>query len=166
MNHFDSYLFKVALCVSILILPCNLFGFQNEPESFRGVRWGTNINVLSDTEFNDHENETLSIYINTNDKMKIRDAEVKEIKYHFYKGRFFGVRISFIGITNFYLLKSTFFDLYGKPRITNQFIEEYYWFGTKVAIMFKYNDTNEKGEIFYSYKPIGEELLKNEKRSY
>jgi len=166
MKYFIGIFFKVLLCVSILILPCISFGFQNEPDSFRGIRWGTNINMIFDTEYIDREDEPLSIYINKNDKMKIRDAEIKEITYHFYKGRFFGVGISFMGFTNFDHLKSTFFDLYGKALKTNQFIEEYCWFGTKVAIMFKYNDTNKKGEILYSYKPIREELIKDKKRSF
>lgn len=166
MKYFNSYFLKVAICVSILIPPCISFGFPNEPDSFRGIRWGTNFNMLSDTEVIDREDEPLTIYKNKNDKMKIRDAEIEEITYHFYKGRFFGVGISFIGFNNFDQLKSTFFHLYGKARRINQFTEEYYWFGTKVTIMFKYSDTIKKGEILYSYKPIREELIKDKKRNF
>lgn len=165
MKYFKSYFLIVALCVSILILPYSSFGFQNEPDSFRGIKWGTHINTLSDTDSVDREDEPFAIYKKKNDTMKIRDAEIEEITYHFYKGRLFGVGISFMGFTNFDHLKSTFFQLYGKAHRLNRIMEEYYWFGAKLTIMFKYSDTNKKGEILYSYKPIREELIKDKKEA-
>ena len=72
MKYLKSYFLKVALCVSILILPCSSFGFQNEPDSFRGIKWGTNIKKLSNTDLVDPEDESLTIYKKTKTTFRYR----------------------------------------------------------------------------------------------
>ena len=36
------------LVVAILLSPCISWAFSNEPDGFRGIKWGTNILELSD----------------------------------------------------------------------------------------------------------------------
>lgn len=162
MKYFTSYFLIVALCATILILPSNSFGFQNEPDSFRGIKWGTNINKLSDMGGGlIQKGYPIKFYIKTNDKMKIGDAELDKIYYHFYKERFFGVQIYFTGFDNFQKLKTTFSQLYGEPTIPNQFVEGYDWLGSNIAIIFKYNEISGKGDILYSYNPLRHEYTKD-----
>jgi len=66
--------------------------FQNEPEGFRGIKWGDppgeemeyRIKIGTDN---------LVQYERKNDKLKIGGAKLESIEYQFYKGQFMGVWI-------------------------------------------------------------------------
>jgi len=163
MKYFKSYSLKSALWIIILIFPCSSFGFQNEPESFRGIKWGTNINELSDMVC--VQKNGLKYYKKKNDKMKIGDAEIEDIVYSFYKKRFSGVIITFRDLSNFDSLQSTLFQVYGKGQRPNQFMEEYAWLGTNIWIFFKYNEISKKGSINYYYYPLWNEYKKEQKEA-
>jgi hypothetical protein len=137
------------------------FAFQNEPDGFRGIKWGTNINALPDMGLIDSDGET-KFYIRRNDKMKIGDADVDKIVYGFYKTRFFYVRIKFNNFSNFTRLKETLFSQYGQGDKPNQFMEKYFWHGAAVSISFNYNEIGKKGEIYYFFIPVSDEERKDE----
>ena len=165
MKYFTSYFLIVALCVTILILPCNLFGFQNEPDSFRGIKWGTNINDISGMTCIECDDKYQEFYIRKDDKMRIGDAEIKNISYGFYKDRFLSVIIQFEEHNNFKILKSKILQLFGKGNKPNPDIEQYYWRGRDVGIALEYGDIPNKGIIFYHYLPLHEELMKDQKEA-
>jgi len=159
MKYFTRYFLNVALWLSILILPCSSFGFQNEPDNFRGIKWGTNINELSDMYFVESQDK-FKIYKRKNDKMKIASAEIDNISYFFYKKRFFTIFIQFKGLSNFQHLKSTLFQLYGPPNYVDSV-----WHGTSVGVILEYYETLKKGAITYTYTPIALEYGKDEEEA-
>ena len=70
---------KSALLLSFLLLvlscvPCA--AFQNEPDNFRGVKWGDDISRLAD--FKKVGDET---YQRDSDKLKVGDATLSKISY-------------------------------------------------------------------------------------
>ena len=152
-----SYTIKTLfLIVAILLSPCLLWAFSNEPEGFRGIKWGTRIWELSDMGIGKDAGNS-RWYIRKDDKMKIGDADVEQIAYGFYQDRFYDVVISFTGSVNFSKIKETFQQLYGSGPHPDEFMERYFWLGREVNITLVYNVASNKGEASYWYKPIEEE---------
>ena len=132
------------------------FAFQNEPDGFRGIKWGTNISELPDMSlFEVYGNS--KFYLRKGDKLKIGDAHIDRIGYGFYEGRFNKLFIIYKGSLNFKKLKDTFFDQYGQGGKPNRFMEQYYWVGQTVSISFEHSEITQKGNIFYTYDPISNE---------
>jgi len=132
------------------------FAFQNEPDGFRGIKWGTNISELNDMLVADSGKDTV-YYIRKNDTLKIGDADIDQISYGFYENRLFVVLVEDDGYLNFTKLKAILIDLYGKPEQPNRLMEKYFWTGGKVDIFFDYNEMSKNGNTYYSFRPIQEE---------
>lgn len=141
------------LLAASLILSLPVFAFQNEPDGFRGIKWGTNISELSEMGIiEDHGEQKL--YVRKNDKMQIGDADLEVIIYVFYKDRLYGVMVIYNSSLNFSKLKETLFQVYGSGRRPNPFMEKYNWYGSSVLITLDFNEIREKGSIIYFYVPI------------
>ena len=151
---------KSVMIVFLLILSGSIiipaFAFQNEPDGFRGIKWGTNISELPDMSLSE-DYGNLKFYLRKGDKLKIGDADIDRINYGFYKGRFNKLFIIYKGSLNFKKLKDTFFDQYGQGSKPNRFMEQYYWVGQTVSISFEHSEITQKGNIFYTYDPISNE---------
>ncbi len=132
------------------------FSYQNEPDGFRGIKWGSNIKNLRGLKLvENHKDE--KYYIRKADKLKIGGAALKSIAYGFHKDRFYFVYIRFKSIINFSSIKETLFEQYGAGVQDNKSKEEYVWLGGDVDISLQYNDISQKGKIYYFFKPISPE---------
>jgi hypothetical protein len=132
------------------------FAFQNEPDGFRGIKWGTDIKKLPDMVFLERDGD-IKTYYRKFDKLKIQDVYVDEIVYCFYRNQFCAVQISFDSFSNFTRLKSILFGQHGQSDQANPPLGKYSWFGRNVEIDLEYNQREQKGDIFYVFKPIYEE---------
>ena len=154
---------KLALLVFLLIASVSVtipaFAFQNEPDGFRGIKWGTNITEFSDTLLVESGKDS-QYYMKKNDEMKIGDAHIDQMSYGFYKNQFYVVLVEYNGYLNFTKLKAILFDQYGKPEQPNQLMDRYFWTGGTVDIYFDYNEILKKGNIYYSFRPIQQERAK------
>lgn len=145
----------------ILISPFIAHAYQNEPDNFRGIKWGTNIKELPDMTKSPDNNE---LYVRNNDKFQIGDADLTLIKYGFYKERFYSVWINYESSSNFRKLKDTLFLQFGIGNQPNQFIEQYYWgIGSQVTISLQFNEMKDNGFILFVYNPIREEIINDDK---
>ena len=82
--------------------------FPNEPDGFRGIKWGAKIGRLSGMELVGREGNE-KYYIRAGDKLKVGEAAVEKITYGFYRDEFFKVRIHVKGLMNYLELKQTLF---------------------------------------------------------
>lgn len=81
----------------VILLPTTLLAFQNEPDGFRGIKWGANVSNLRMMQFARDVTADfggISIYKNVDDEMKIGEATVQEIKYYFWQNKFFKITTS------------------------------------------------------------------------
>ena len=152
------FLLIISVCVAIPAL-----AFQNEPDGFRGIKWGTNLSELPDMVLTEDVGDE-KFYTRKSDKMKIGEADIGRISYRFYKNRFCGVLVGFTGSSNFTKLKAVLFDQYGQPEQTNQFMEKYSWLGGSVVIALHYNEISKTGNIFYGFIPIRQEEEMDDKQ--
>ena len=132
------------------------FAFQNEPDGFRGIKWGTNISELNDMLVAESGKDTV-YYIRKNDTLKIGNADIDQISYGFYKNRLFVVLVEYNGYLNFTKLKAILIDQYGKPEQPNRLMEKYFWSGGTVDIFFDYNEMSKNGNFYCAFRPIQEE---------
>ena len=141
--------FSLTLIFLVFLLPTSALAFQNEPDGFRGIKWGADLSKRSDM-----SHIRGDMYKRKNDKLTIGEASLKQVVYMGYKGRLKGMAISYEDSSNSRQLKSTFFQLYGKGDKPNRFIEEYYWIGSAVAIVLTYSEITKEGRIGYYYRPL------------
>lgn len=127
--------------------------FGEEPEGFRGIKWGTNKSKVDGLSCDD-EDKQLFYTCTRKEEKKIGDIKVKAILYGFYKGQFAGAIISFKGFSNFVSLKGALTEKYGQGKRPNQFLEEYTWRFENVNIQMNYSEVKSGGSIFYHYVPI------------
>jgi len=151
------------LISSIFVALAPAWAFQNEPKTFRGIKWGTNISELSDMIFHAQQGES-KVYFREKDQLIFGDADLLHIWYFFSNDRLYSVVINFEQWSNFNSLKTELFEIYGLGHSPNRFKEEYRWVGSDVVIFFDYNELREEGKLSYYYLPIMKENLNSEKQ--
>lgn len=156
MNLLNIIMIACVLCFSSNFAFC----FQNEPDNFRGMKWGANIKELPDMIiYQDHG--ASKYYKKNNDEMKIGEADLKSIVYSFDENRFRAVLIEFSGRSNLSLIKKTLFQLYGNVCLSykNGGFESFIWQGEFIIVSLNYGEEIQ-GHIFYNYKPIADKSTK------
>jgi hypothetical protein len=126
----------------------------DEPDGFRGIKWGTAISECPDMVRQAELKDTI-LYHRANDKMVIGDAVVDQVLYGFYKGRFYYANINFSNLVNFKGVKDTLFQAYGDGAQSNPYIDKYVWLGNSVKMILSYSVG--KGNIGMFYWPIVQE---------
>jgi len=157
-------LFSILVMAMVIALSSLVFAFQNEPDGFRGIKWGTSINDLPDMELiegGDYGDGRKS-YHRRNDKMAIGNAKLKEIVYMFWQDQFFSVCIK----TDELGLQRILSKIYGehdKGDITGTSLSEE-WIGENVNIFWSIKVSSYSGRkftdetVYYTYKPIEKEM--------
>lgn len=115
--------------------PC--IAFKNEPEGFRHIKWGTNINSLKNFifQYSKDKNDAIKVYVMDKDIMSFGGAELDRIEYEFYNGRFVSVSLKVKDLCNFIILKRFCFRKFGMGTELIKGLEQYFWVGNKSIIL-------------------------------
>lgn len=115
---------KLILLISIPVL----FGFQNEPDGFRGIKWGEDLKRLKDKGIQLFPSKkSPGNYIIKNDDMSFNGVEVDTILYKFCNNKFHGVYIRFKGFSNCSKMKKILKKTHGKPDKEESSISQAYF---------------------------------------
>jgi len=146
---------KAILCsvVAISMVASSTSAFQNEPTEFRGIKWGAEINRLSDMEFQ-VKTAGLDIYTRKNEKLAFGSADLKAVAYSFYKDRFCAVFVAYEDWSNFNALMLALSEMYGSGKRDENNPLEHTWLGKNIFIILDYNELSAQGKIIYYYAPI------------
>lgn len=109
--------------------------FENEPDGFRGIKWGTNIAVQKKQMQLKDSFRDITEFIRKNDKMKISGVPLKSIIYRYWKGKFYEVEINTIEADEFResrLLKELF-RRFGQSEKYSHY-KSHDWMGNKSHI--------------------------------
>ena len=137
--------FILIIFTSILFAEEIKFTFQNEPDGFRGLKWG---DPPTEDMYFSHQilNEYLDkgdIYYKINDKKYIGSVELYKIQYTFNlrSNQFYKVEANFSDEINYNILRIIFEDKFGEPTYTNKGKDSYLlsWRGDKTFIRIWYN---------------------------
>lgn len=153
----------VVLLVLVLVLALSVgaFAFQNEPEGFRGIKWGgspTEEMVLSY-----QLGPSFASYVRPDDKLSIGDAKLARISYHFYTlsgeyAQLFEVMITFNGIVNYSLLEVICEEKFGPPPVKDS--SKLGWGSSEVLVLLAYVSEKNSGHLSFQNRPLFYEYLK------
>lgn len=147
-------LVTLIFVIMVFILPSSnaLASYPNEPDGFRGIKWGTDITDLKDkmrlTETG--VSTELVSYERVNDTLVIGTAQVSSIRYTFWLGKFSHTVIKTTGYTNWLEVKKALESTFGLAKQSNNY---YYWLGDSTSILTQYDKISNEGKIsFFSGK--------------
>jgi hypothetical protein len=145
------FLNSLLLLCSALIPVCG-FCFQNEPEGFGGIQWGTEIStlehmVLVKEKPDNPIQQELKMYHKKSEVMTKGRATLNQVGYIFFKDKFISAQILTEGSSNWLGLKDVAFEIFGKGEQPDQRFEQYFWFGNKSNIKLNYDKETERGSL-------------------
>ena len=128
--------------------------YKNEPDGFRGIKWGTDISTLKDMEYvkTDPSYGGVKLYKRKNDKLQIGDSELISILYGFWKDKFSSVTIYAKGFKNWIKLKEACFQRYSEGMQAKK--TQFYWYGNIATISLGYNEVKELITLLISSEKI------------
>ena len=139
----------ILLSIILIFLTTGIgFAFQNEPDGFRGLKWGdapTEDMYFSSQAISKYDIHKGNYYYRKSDKLKIGSAELVSIKYLFnlYSNQFYKVWGMFYSETNYDILKIIFEERFGLPTKLKNKKYPLFWNGDKTKIqLFFYPDKN------------------------
>ena len=119
-----------------MFLPAGLLAFQNEPDGYNGIKYGTDISTLKNMQYEkvDPNKSNVTVYAREGDVLTLGNASLKSIEYGFFGGRFLTVIIKVADLFNYIVLKESVFEKFGQGIEFDQFSERYYWDGSTTRI--------------------------------
>ena len=117
-----------------LMIPMTVSAFQNEPDGFRGIKWGTDFSANTSEMSVVEKVKDEIFYFRKGDKLSIGGAELKRITYGYRKGKLMSIMLNSSGINNKTALIDAFREQFGRPDKPNQFLDQYWWRGPVAVI--------------------------------
>lgn len=126
----------LVLIAVILVLAVGggAFAFQNEPEGFRGLKWGDP--PTEDMEKVSEMGTGVVMYVRLDDKLSLGDVELGYIFYTFYQDKFMMVSLHFSGKSNYELLEMICRQKFGKESSGKLY--ELHWVGSLSSVSLAY----------------------------
>jgi len=148
--------------VFILILSTTSFAFQNEPDGFRGLKWGdppTEDMVFVKTI------DDIKGYFRKDEKMNIGDATLRMIVYQFYDDpeRFNGVLMLFNKEENYDILEDILQVRFGEETESDM-LYKLSWEGQETYVELDYDMFEESGTLIFASVPITLEMMEAKKQ--
>ncbi len=154
---------KKTVLSGLLLFLCILSSAWAEqgPADFNGIPWGADISQLSGfiplREFRDYKFCKRIAEVDA-----IDGAKVEEIRYEFYKNRFYSATVKFAGDQNFRLLLDRLLRRYGAGEVRTNYSEEHEWTSGNLNVILKFFHAQRDGSLEYLYKPIFDEITRDE----
>lgn len=152
----------ILTIVILILLWLNVaFAFQNEPDGFRGLKWGDPPTERMEYFGTFKGNRA---YMIPDDKMSMGNAELYLIAYTFYDQpeRFMGIGLYFKREENFDLLKMICRGKFGEE--TQEGFFELNWQGQKAFITLQYDMIEEEGYLAIVSTQITMEQMEAQKK--
>jgi hypothetical protein len=138
---------------------------NSEPDGFGGITWGTPFSeVKSDMaelrSTSDPAEPSVKIkiyYTQKGDSLKMEAAQLDQMEYVFWRGKFAEVRISTSGPENFDGLKQFLFEKYGT---VDKFQGAYSWDGSVTRITLRYDEPTKTSLLSIASTKIASEEVK------
>ncbi|MCM8770075.1 MAG: hypothetical protein NC911_10515 [Candidatus Omnitrophica bacterium] len=130
-------------------------GYKNEPDGFRGIKWGTPLSSLTGMKLvKDAGN--LKEYQKEDDVLQIGQAKLEKITYSFYQGLLESITAETKGKENFEQLKTAAQERFGAGHQRSE--DEWCWEGSTTSIFLQRVPAEGKGFL----KMVSEEMKKKQ----
>jgi len=159
---------KHLLLVATVLLAAsgNIYAQEKEPKpslkaldeknGFRTHHFGDDISQFTDLTIAEDDGDA-KYYTSTDENLKIGGATIQRIAYGFYKGKFYEVSIKTEDYTNSRALFEALKAQYGRPYQSNQYIEDYSWWGKVVSLNYDENSVTSSAKVLMYSKPISKQ---------
>jgi len=141
--------FIITLFLSAFLISSNCYSFQNEPDGFRGIKWGTDITTLKGMEFLSIDPSIGGIkkYKKTNEELKLGGATLRSVEYSFWREKFCSITVETEGSVNWGGLRDACIEKFGKGLQTNEVNDKFIWLGNIAEIRLDYHESSKKGSL-------------------
>lgn len=156
----------VALIVSVLFSGGAAFAFQNEPDGFRGLKWGDPPGPKM--ELVKERDEWTRIYRNPGDKLELGDARFYMIEYEFYTPsnatvrRLMSVGLYFKDKENFDILETICKVKFGEPIMEKY--RQLAWASLSSTVALTCYGIDEDGFLLLGSTPIFEQYTQEKEK--
>ena len=133
--------------------------FKNEPDGFRGVRWGENLRKRDDMTPYTADKDLTVYFIRKGDESTIGDAWLESINYKTWEDIYYGMFLLFKGYGNYQSVLKVCFEKFGKVNMRGKLQETYIWHGENVDILLVYYRLKDDGFLDITHHKYNE--LKN-----
>ena len=146
---------KLSYFIVLLLLACYVpdYAFENEPDGFGGIKWGTLFDE-NDTLLNFVEEDGgVRLYMKKNDTLLFGGVKVSSIRYGFYNNKFYVGQIFFKGDTSSSNIKKYLFKKYGsgqEKQSVDSGAKIFGWGGYSTIILHKYFNEQKEGRVAFS----------------
>ena len=156
----------IVLCILFTLIFGSLEAQAYTPPSgFRGIAWGTELQAMTGAFYVLTTHGDTTVYARYGEPLSIGEANLQRINYICYKGRFYGVRVSFEGSSNWHPIKEALTQTHGPGIQPNRFMETYVWgLQAMVRIHLDYSRVSEKGTLTFIFGPIAQEQSRDDQQ--
>ncbi len=151
----------VLVAVMVLVLSVGVLAFQNEPDGFRGLKWGdppTEDMVFFMAVSNNDG------YFLPEDKMQLGDVELSRVVYAFYEGeRFIAALLYAKGEDNYDLLETICKGRFGENDLEEGFYD-LDWYGLNGFVSLSYDFEEEQAILILGSAVISVESMQAEQQ--
>ncbi len=152
---------QFVLAMFLVLLLCSpVLAFQNEPDGFRGINWGSSVKELPNPSYLGESDDGFVFYKRQHEKLSIAGAPLEKVSYVYWQNKLVMVSIAFSGYTAWDRIEAATKARWGQPSKTGKGKEKYGWAGRKAFIVLTYNDSSYKGELIL----YGASIMKEYKR--
>lgn len=140
--------------------------YQNEPDGFRGITWGTDFETVKDQFIlvdTDSSYGGLQFYTRVNDEMTIGSASLESVNYVFWQNKFAFSSIGLKSYKNWTGVQNALESKFGNGFQPNDYISNYYWLGDITVIQSKYNKIQDTGLVTFVSRNIRNQMEEWEK---
>jgi hypothetical protein len=110
--------------------------FQNEPEGFRGIRWGQNIGEVRNMQLVSRDNKGMSVYSRNVDILSLGEAKLRRVRYVFWQKKFLEAQM-YADPDQLQALKRVVYEQYGEghnPYGPTSNVHDYSWVGPVASV--------------------------------
>lgn len=163
----------IMICLVLVTGTMLASAFPNEPDGFRGVKWGTSLSSLKGYGFLYPYlmDQRVRFYDRGKENLQVFGMKADKIEYGFARGRFYSYEVKFLGEGKIETVKNYLVKQYGPwsdsekneavDSDTRKLIrsENFYWKGSVTFINFRCDYTNQEASVnVYSEQVYAEEL--------
>ena len=135
--------------------------YQNEPDGFRGIEWGTNIKKIEGLQFVRSEGKN-TLYLKKKEDLKIGGAKLFRIFYYFTNDLFTGVGISVRGYDNAKALEEATTERFGPGWKKQEFSKEWIWDGLLTRMRFEVDSSGSANLLMLSKQHLRKQWAEDE----
>lgn len=153
---------SIIIIVSLMLsfaTPC--FAFQNEPDGFRGIKWGEAISERNDMAPKYAGADKTVSYTRKGDEAFLGDVMLSSLSYRYWDGKFSGVFMLYRDSDRFQKLLEICIERYGIGEKRTRYPELYIWEGRNTEVRLEYDSIRGDG-----YLAISSVKFLIEKRSF